>query len=42
MIADFRRQCVAVAEQSRRPARVIQLNIQLFPLTDDGAAEAAS
>jgi uncharacterized protein (TIGR02147 family) len=41
MIADFRRQCVALAEQSRRPARVIQLNIQLFPLSDEGDAEDA-
>ncbi|MCA9577642.1 MAG: TIGR02147 family protein [Polyangiales bacterium] len=41
MIADFRRQCVAVAEQSRRPARVVQLNIQLFPLSEtaEGATE---
>lgn len=39
MIADFRRQCVALAEQSRRPAQVIQLNIQLFPLSDEGDKE---
>ena len=33
--------CVAVAEQSRRPARVVQLNIQLFPLSEtaEGATE---
>lgn len=42
MIADFRRQCVAAAEQSERPRQVVQINIQLFPLTravayDDGA-----
>ncbi len=36
MIADFRRQCVAFAEQSKRPRQVLQLNIQLFPLTNDG------
>ena len=33
LIADFRRQCVAKAEQSRDPKQVIQINIQLFPLT---------
>ncbi|MCA9537045.1 MAG: TIGR02147 family protein [Myxococcales bacterium] len=41
MIADFRRQCVAVAEQSRSPTRVVQLNMQLFPLSDAAAREEA-
>ncbi len=40
LIADFRRQCVAEAEQSVNPAQVIQINIQLFPLTGDGRGEA--